>query len=118
MDDGRAQPLGAALAGGGAPAGGAPLRVRGTVEEIPGRAKSWPTTARADPPRPGRCNPDLRPRTARPVAGLGPLMNLEAIATAEIAAFYTESEWYDVGTISSFEKLNAELGRHPLNYVV
>ena len=35
-----------------------------------------------------------------------------------VAAFYTESEWYDVGTISSFEKLNSELGRHPLNYFV
>lgn len=35
-----------------------------------------------------------------------------------IAAFYTDREWYDVGTISSFENLNAELGKHPLNYVV
>jgi mannose-1-phosphate guanylyltransferase len=35
-----------------------------------------------------------------------------------VAAFYTENEWYDVGTISSFEKLNSELGRHPLNYFV
>ncbi len=34
-----------------------------------------------------------------------------------VAAFYTEKEWYDVGTVSSFEKLNQELDRHPLSYL-
>jgi mannose-1-phosphate guanylyltransferase len=36
----------------------------------------------------------------------------------KVAAFYTAKEWYDVGTVSSFEKLNEELGRHPLSYLV
>jgi mannose-1-phosphate guanylyltransferase len=36
----------------------------------------------------------------------------------KVAAFYTEKEWFDVGTLSRFEKLNEELGRHPLSYVV
>jgi mannose-1-phosphate guanylyltransferase len=36
----------------------------------------------------------------------------------KVAAFYTEKEWFDVGTVSSFEKLNDELGRHPLHYLV
>lgn len=35
-----------------------------------------------------------------------------------VAAFYTKKEWFDVGTISSFEKLNEELDRHPLSYLV
>ncbi len=35
-----------------------------------------------------------------------------------VAAFYTRKEWFDVGTISSFDKLNDELGRHPLSYLV
>jgi mannose-1-phosphate guanylyltransferase len=35
-----------------------------------------------------------------------------------VGAFYTKKEWYDVGTISSFEKLNEELGRHPLSFLV
>jgi mannose-1-phosphate guanylyltransferase len=35
-----------------------------------------------------------------------------------VAAFYTDQEWYDVGTVSSFEKLNREIGRHPLSYLV
>ena len=35
-----------------------------------------------------------------------------------VAAFYTEKEWFDVGTVSSFEKLNDELGRHSLSYLV
>ena len=35
----------------------------------------------------------------------------------KVAAFYTDKEWYDVGTVSSFEKLNEELGRHPLSYL-
>ena len=30
-----------------------------------------------------------------------------------VAAYYTEGDWYDVGTVSSFEKLNEELGRRP-----
>ena len=36
----------------------------------------------------------------------------------KVAAFYTRREWFDVGTVSSFEKLNAELGKHPLSYLV
>jgi mannose-1-phosphate guanylyltransferase len=36
----------------------------------------------------------------------------------KVAAFYSKKEWYDVGTVSSFEKLNEELGRHPLSYLV
>ncbi|QQG48653.1 MAG: nucleotidyltransferase family protein [archaeon] len=36
----------------------------------------------------------------------------------KVAAYYTKREWYDVGTVSNFEKLNAELGRHPLSYLV
>jgi len=35
-----------------------------------------------------------------------------------VAAFYTEKEWFDVGTISSFEKLDREIGKHPLGYLV
>lgn len=35
-----------------------------------------------------------------------------------VAAFYNDRVWYDVGTVSSFEKLNAELSRHPLSYLV
>jgi mannose-1-phosphate guanylyltransferase len=35
-----------------------------------------------------------------------------------VSAFYTTNEWFDVGTVSSFEKLNGELGRHPLSYLV
>jgi mannose-1-phosphate guanylyltransferase len=37
---------------------------------------------------------------------------------AKVGAFFTSTEWYDVGTVSSFEKLNEELGRHPLSYLV
>lgn len=36
----------------------------------------------------------------------------------KVAAFYTAKEWYDVGTLARFEKLNEELGRHPLSYEV
>jgi mannose-1-phosphate guanylyltransferase len=36
----------------------------------------------------------------------------------KVAAFYTRKKWFDVGTVSSFEKLNEELGRHPLSYLV
>jgi mannose-1-phosphate guanylyltransferase len=35
-----------------------------------------------------------------------------------VAPFYLDREWYDVGTVSSFEKLNEELHRHPLNDLV
>jgi mannose-1-phosphate guanylyltransferase len=35
-----------------------------------------------------------------------------------VAAFYTTKEWFDVGTLSTFEKLNEELGRHPVSYLV
>ena len=35
-----------------------------------------------------------------------------------VAAFYTDKEWFDVGTLSAFEKLNEELGRHPVSYLV
>jgi mannose-1-phosphate guanylyltransferase len=35
-----------------------------------------------------------------------------------VAAFYTQKEWFDVGTVSSFEKLNEELSNHPLSYLV
>lgn len=36
----------------------------------------------------------------------------------KVAAFYSKKEWFDVGTVSSFEKLNEELGRHPLSFLV
>jgi mannose-1-phosphate guanylyltransferase len=35
-----------------------------------------------------------------------------------VAPFYLKQEWYDVGTVSSFEKLNNELASHPLNDLV
>jgi NDP-sugar pyrophosphorylase family protein len=35
-----------------------------------------------------------------------------------VAAFYTEKEWFDVGTVSSFEKLDREIGKHPLGFLV
>jgi mannose-1-phosphate guanylyltransferase len=35
-----------------------------------------------------------------------------------VAAFYTKKEWFDIGTISTFEKLNEELGKHPVSYLV
>ena len=35
-----------------------------------------------------------------------------------VAAFYTDREWFDVGTVSSFEKLNDELGKHPLSFLL
>lgn len=34
-----------------------------------------------------------------------------------VSAFYTEKEWFDVGTVSTFMKLDEELARHPLAYV-
>jgi mannose-1-phosphate guanylyltransferase len=36
----------------------------------------------------------------------------------KVAAFYTERDWFDVGSISSFEKLDREIGKHPLGYLV
>ena len=36
---------------------------------------------------------------------------------AKVSAYYTGEAWYDVGTISSFEKINDELVRHPLSYL-
>jgi mannose-1-phosphate guanylyltransferase len=36
----------------------------------------------------------------------------------KVVPFYTRREWYDVGTVSSFEKLNKELVGHPLNDLV
>jgi NDP-sugar pyrophosphorylase family protein len=33
---------------------------------------------------------------------------------ARVAAYYTKSDWFDVGTVSSFENLNKELEQHPL----
>ena len=35
-----------------------------------------------------------------------------------VAPYYLDREWYDVGTVSSFEKLNEELHRHPLSDLV
>ena len=35
-----------------------------------------------------------------------------------VAAFYSDREWYDVGTVSTFEKLNLELRDHSLSYLV
>ncbi len=35
-----------------------------------------------------------------------------------VAAFYSDKVWYDVGTVSSFEKLDRAIGRHPLSYLV
>lgn len=36
----------------------------------------------------------------------------------KVAAYYTTKGWFDVGTVSSFEKLNEELEKHPLRYLV
>ena len=35
---------------------------------------------------------------------------------AKVAAYYTESDWFDVGTIASYETLNRELTLHPPAY--
>jgi NDP-sugar pyrophosphorylase family protein len=35
-----------------------------------------------------------------------------------VAPFYLEREWYDVGTVGSFEKLNEGLARNPLNDLI
>lgn len=37
---------------------------------------------------------------------------------AKVAPFYASTKWFDVGTVSSFVKLNDELARHPLSYLV
>jgi len=34
-----------------------------------------------------------------------------------VAAYYTGEAWYDVGTVSSFERLDLELERHPPSFV-
>ena len=34
-----------------------------------------------------------------------------------VGAFYTEKEWFDVGTVSTFMKPDEELARHPLVYL-
>lgn len=34
----------------------------------------------------------------------------------KVAAFYTEEPWYDVGTVSSFEKLDKEIADHPPSF--
>ena len=36
----------------------------------------------------------------------------------KVAAYYTTKEWFDVGTISNFNKLSEELSRHPPSYLV
>ncbi len=36
----------------------------------------------------------------------------------KVAAFYTERKWFDVGSISTFQKLNEELTAHPLGYEI
>lgn len=35
----------------------------------------------------------------------------------KVAAYYTTNDWFDVGTVSSFVKLNEELAKHPLSYL-
>jgi mannose-1-phosphate guanylyltransferase len=36
----------------------------------------------------------------------------------KVAAYYTTNDWFDVGTVSSFVRLNEELARHPMTYLV
>jgi len=36
----------------------------------------------------------------------------------KVVPFYLSQHWYDVGTVSSFEKLNEELAKHPMNELV
>ena len=36
----------------------------------------------------------------------------------KVAPFYLGQQWYDVGTVSSFEKLNEVLSKHPLSNLV
>ncbi len=35
-----------------------------------------------------------------------------------VAAYYTAEAWYDVGTVSSFQKLDVEIEKHPLSFMV
>ncbi|MGD0478399.1 MAG: nucleotidyltransferase family protein [Nitrososphaerales archaeon] len=35
-----------------------------------------------------------------------------------VAAYYIDEAWYDVGTVSSFEKLDLEIEKHPLSFLV
>ena len=35
----------------------------------------------------------------------------------KVAAYYTEEVWYDVGTVSSFEKLDLEIEKHPPSFL-
>jgi NDP-sugar pyrophosphorylase family protein len=36
----------------------------------------------------------------------------------KVAAYYTAEAWYDVGTVSSFEKLDLEIERHPPSFLL
>jgi len=36
----------------------------------------------------------------------------------KVAPFYIDKEWFDVGSVRSFEKLNEELVKHPPSYLV
>lgn len=36
----------------------------------------------------------------------------------KVAAYYTTEDWFDIGTVSRFVKLNEELAKHPLSYPV
>jgi NDP-sugar pyrophosphorylase family protein len=36
----------------------------------------------------------------------------------KVATYYTEGAWYDVGTVSNFEKLDREIDRHPMSFLV
>jgi NDP-sugar pyrophosphorylase family protein len=35
----------------------------------------------------------------------------------KVATYYTEEAWYDVGTVSSFEKLDLEIEKHPFCFL-
>jgi NDP-sugar pyrophosphorylase family protein len=36
----------------------------------------------------------------------------------KVAAYYTDAAWHDVGTVSGFEKLDQEIEKHPLSFLV
>ena len=36
----------------------------------------------------------------------------------KVAAYYSDAAWYDAGTVSSFEKLDLEIDKHPLSFLV
>ena len=79
---------------------------------------------------------DLTVTTGPMVAGPGAMGLMKALASKEkpdlmtdfvpemlkrggrVAAFYNQKEWYDVGTLTNFEKLNQELVSHPLSHLV